>query len=92
MLFTPHQMGYAMVQLVEVLHYKPEGRSFYSCGVIGIFIDLIFWPHYGPGVNLTSNRNEYQAYFLGVKVAGDNLTTFMYRLPRNSASLNLLEP
>jgi len=29
-----------------------------------------FWPHYGLGVDSTSNRNEYQEYFLGVKVAG----------------------
>jgi hypothetical protein len=26
-----------------------------------------FRPHYGPGVNSTSNRNEYQEYFLGGK-------------------------
>jgi hypothetical protein len=25
---------------------------------------------YGPGVDSTSNRNEYQEYFLGVKAAG----------------------
>jgi len=24
-----------------------------------------FWPHYGPGVDSASNRNEYQEYFLG---------------------------
>ena len=24
----------------------------------------------GPGVDSASNRNEYQAYFLGVKAAG----------------------
>jgi hypothetical protein len=24
-------------------------------------------PHYGPGFDSTSNRNEYQDYFLGVK-------------------------
>jgi hypothetical protein len=29
------------------------------------FIDVIFRPHYGPGVDSTSNRNEYQGYFLG---------------------------
>jgi len=29
-----------------------------------------FRPHYGPGVELASNRNEYQEYFLGVKAAG----------------------
>jgi len=29
-----------------------------------------FWPHYGPGVDPASNRNEYQEYFLGVKADG----------------------
>ena len=33
-----------------------------SDGVIGIFR-----PHYGPGVDSASNRNEYQEYFLGGK-------------------------
>jgi len=27
-------------------------------------------PHYGPGVDRASNRNEYQEYFVGVKAAG----------------------
>jgi len=31
---------------------------------------IAFRPHYGPGVDSASNRNEYQQYFLGVKVAG----------------------
>jgi len=35
-------------------------------GVIGMFHES----HYGPGVDLASNRNEYQEYFLGVKAAG----------------------
>jgi len=26
-----------------------------------------FRPHYGPGVDSASNRNEYQEYFLGGK-------------------------
>ena len=40
-------------------------------GVNGIFIDIkSFRPHYGPGVDSASNRNEYQEYFLGVKAAG----------------------
>ena len=35
------------------------------------FIDIkSFQSHYGPGVDSTSNRNEYQEYFLGVKAAG----------------------
>jgi len=29
-----------------------------------------FRPHYGPGVDSASNRNEYQEYFLGAKAAG----------------------
>jgi hypothetical protein len=32
--------------------------------------NLSFRPHYGPGVDSASNRNEYQEYFLGVKAAG----------------------
>ena len=42
-----------------------------SGGVIGIF----HWHNpsdrtMAPGVDLTSNRNEYQEYFMGVKAAG----------------------
>ena len=48
-----------MAQLVEALRYKPEGRGFDS-----------FRPHYGPGVDSAPNRNEYQEYILGLKVAG----------------------
>ena len=29
-----------------------------------------FRSHYGPGVDSTSNRNEYEEHFLGVKAAG----------------------
>ena len=39
-------------------------------GVSGFFIDIkSLRSHYGPGVDSASNRNEYQEYFLGVKVA-----------------------
>jgi len=39
--------------------------------VIGFLIDIkSFLSHYGPGVDSTSNRNEYQEHFLGVKAAG----------------------
>jgi len=34
------------------------------------FIYIILRPHYDPRVDPASNRNEYQEYFLGVKVAG----------------------
>jgi hypothetical protein len=39
--------------------------------VIGIFHwHKSFRSHYGPGVDLASDRNEYQEYFLGVNAAG----------------------
>ena len=54
--------------VVKVLCYKSEGRWFDD--VNGFFIDMkSFRSHYGPGVESASNRNEYQEYFLGVKVA-----------------------
>jgi hypothetical protein len=34
------------------------------------FIDIILRPHYGPGDDSASNRNEYQKYFLGFKATG----------------------
>jgi hypothetical protein len=33
-------------------------------------LPILFRPHYGPGVDAASNRNEYQEYLLGVKAAG----------------------
>ena len=68
-------MEHAVAQLLEALHYKPEGRGLDSR------------PHYGPGVDSASNRNEYREYFLGGKggrcVGADNFTTFMCRLSTN---------
>ena len=37
---------------------------------LGFFIDIILPIYYGPGVDSSSNRNEYQEHFLGVKAAG----------------------
>jgi len=63
--------GYAVAQLVEALRYKPEGRGFDSRWCHCNFsLTQSFWPHFGPGVDSTSNRNEYQEYFVGVKAAG----------------------
>jgi hypothetical protein len=50
-----------VAQLIDTLHYKPEGRGF-------DFFEF-FRPHYGTWVDSASNRNEYQEYFLEVKVA-----------------------
>ena len=56
------QGGHVAGQLVEALRYKPEGSI--PDGFIGMF----HWnPHYGPGVDSTSKRKEYQEYFLGFK-------------------------
>jgi hypothetical protein len=55
----------------KVLCYKSEVRCFDPSWCQWIFIDIkSFRSHYGPGVDLSSNRNEYQEYFLGVKLAG----------------------
>ena len=48
------------------------GRSLVRSQLVSLefFIDIkSFRSHYGPGVDSTSNRNEYQEYFLGVKNA-----------------------
>jgi hypothetical protein len=37
---------------------------------LGFFIDIILPTAYGPGIDSSSNRNEYQEYLLGVKAAG----------------------
>jgi hypothetical protein len=56
-------------------------------GFFGIFHWQFFRPHYEPGVDTASNRNEYQEYFLEGKRRpvrrADNLTTFIYRLSWN---------
>ena len=45
--------------VVKVLCYKLEGSI--PDGVMEFFIDIkSFRSHYGPGVDSTSNRNEYQ--------------------------------
>jgi hypothetical protein len=42
-------------------------RRVFQIWVDGKWVYPLFWqsmPHYGPGVNSASNRNEYQEYFL----------------------------
>jgi hypothetical protein len=51
--------------VVKELRYKPAG-----CGFDSRWCHWNFPSHNGPGVDSASNRNEYQVYFLGVKVAG----------------------
>ena len=66
-----HLLLHAVAQLFEVLCCSPEGRGFDSRWFHWNFsLTYSFWPHYGPGVDSASNRNEYQVYFLEVKAAG----------------------
>jgi len=59
-------LGFVVAQLVEALHYKSEGHGFDSRWCHWNFsLTKSFRPHYGPGANSASNRNEYQEYFLG---------------------------
>ena len=54
--------------VVKMLCYKSEGRWFDSSWCHWNFSS--FRSHYGPRVDSSSNINEYQEYFLGVKAAG----------------------
>jgi len=62
--YVIHNTRQAVAQLFKATSQKVEGSI--SDGVIGIFA----LPHYRPGVDPTSNINECQDYFLGVKEAG----------------------
>ena len=94
--WVPEQGGYAVAQLVEALRYKSEGRGFDSRWCHWNFsLTQSFWPHYGPGVDSASNRNEYQEYFLrGKSGRCIGLTTLPPYVPivLKSGSLNILEP
>jgi len=50
--------------------HTAEGRGFNSLWCHWNLLLTSFRPHYGPGVDSASNRNEYQEYVLGVKAAG----------------------
>jgi hypothetical protein len=63
--------GHAVVQLVETLRSKLEGRRFDSRWCHWNFLlTQSFRSHYGPGFDSACYRNDYQEYFLGVKAAG----------------------
>jgi hypothetical protein len=52
-------------QLFESLRYKPEGRGVDSGWCHWNFSFTFIRPHYGPGFDSVSNRNQYQECFLG---------------------------
>ena len=63
--------GAAIAQWLRCCAINRKVAGSIPAGVSGVFIDIkSFRSHYGPGVDSTSNRNEYQEYFLGVKAAG----------------------
>jgi hypothetical protein len=58
-------MGHAVAQMVEALRYQPEGRGFDSQWCHWNFsLTKSLRPHYVPGVDSASSRNEYQEYLL----------------------------
>jgi hypothetical protein len=84
-------LGRAVAQLVEARLYNLEGRGidFRWCRW-NFSLTSSFQPHYGPGADSASNRNEYQEYSLGTKSGRCvGLTT----LPPSSADcLEIWEP
>ena len=69
--FTPAETDVNQLQNVPVLQAIRRFGLFrrptiIESGVVSISI-VSFLPHYGPGVDSASNRNEYQEYFLGGK-------------------------
>ena len=63
--------GTAVAQWLRCSATNRKVAGSIPAGASGFLIDIqCFGPHYGPGVGSASNRNDYQEYFLGVKVAG----------------------
>jgi hypothetical protein len=60
-----HKLGYAVAQLVDALHYKPEGR-----GVRFPMVSLEFFIDTGPGVTQRLTEMSTRNNSWGVKAAG----------------------
>ena len=75
-------------RMVEELCYRPERREFYSpLDHWDLSLAKLFGPHYWPGVDSSSNRNEYQKYF----VRGKSGRSTWLTLPR-VGSVEIWEP
>ena len=67
----PDHRGTPVAQWLRCCATNRKVAGSILAGVSGFFIDIkSFRTHYGLGVDSSSNRNEYQEYFLGVKAAG----------------------
>ena len=90
----PHKRGTAVAQWLRCCATNRKVAGSTPSGVSGFFIDIkSFRSHYGPGVDSTSNRNEYQEYFLGIRRTvrkADNLPPSCAVVTK-SGSLNFLE-
>ena len=63
-------MGTAVAQWLRCCATNWKVAGSIPASVCGFFFDIkSFRSHYSPGVDSSSNRNEYQEYFLGVKAA-----------------------
>ena len=89
-------MGTAVTQWLRCCATNRKVAGSIPTGVNGFFIDIkSFRSPYGPGIDSTSNRNEYQEYFLGVKSGRCvRLTTLppSCAVVTKSGNLNFLEP
>ena len=69
-LLTPTP-GTAIAQWLRCCGTNQKVAGSIPAGVSGFSFDIkSLRSHYGPGVDSTSNRNEYREYFLGVKATG----------------------
>ena len=77
-------------RMVEALRYRPEGREFYSpWDHWDLSLAKLFGPHYCPGVDSASNRNEYQKYFVGDK---GGRSVWLTLPPSRVGSVEIWEP
>jgi len=68
---TVNVLGTAVAQWLRRCATSRKVAGSIPDGASGFFVDIkSFRSHFGHGVDSASNRNEYQDYFLGVKVAG----------------------
>jgi hypothetical protein len=89
--FFPLQHIILQVSFLHALCYKPEGCRFNSRRFQWNFsLTQYFWPYYGHGVGLASNRNESQEYFLGGK--GGRRIGLKTLAPSCSNCLEIWEP